>query len=70
MLLDIPDPMPVVPISRNRFQGEIPKLEMRINAKFKSDGRQPPQDAPSYSAFPLKFVRKLLGAKISMMLHR
>ena len=69
MLLDIPAPMPAVPVYRGRFQGEIPPLEMRINAKFKPEDNIP-RDVPSYSSFPLKFVRKLLGAKIAMILHR
>jgi hypothetical protein len=66
VLLDIPSPMPAVPIYRGRFEGKIPQLEMRINAKFKPNAVNIPYDVPSYSSFPLKFVRKLIGAKIAM----
>ncbi len=67
MLLDIPDPMRWVPVFRGRLQGEVPPLEMRINAKFKPGAPGAPQDAPCYRSFPLKFVRKLLGSRIAMM---
>lgn len=70
MLLDIPGPMPAVPVFRGRFQGDIPPLEMRINAKFKADDVNIPHDVPCYSSFPLKFVRKILGAKIAMVFGR
>lgn len=70
MLLDIPGPMPAVPVFRGRFQGEIPQLEMRINAKFKPDAANIPRDVPCYPSFPLKFVKKILGAKIAMILGR
>jgi hypothetical protein len=70
LLLDLPIPMHWVPICRNRFQGEVPALEMRINAKFKPGVVDIPRDVPVYPSFPLKFVTKLLGSKIAMMFHR
>jgi hypothetical protein len=70
MLLDIPGPMPAVPVFRGRFQLEIPKLEMRLNAKFKPDAVNIPRDVPCYPSFPLKFVKKILGAKIAMIFGR
>jgi hypothetical protein len=69
MLLDTAGPMPIFPVYRGRFQGETPPLEMRINAKFKSESNIP-SDAPIYSSFPLKFVRKLIGAKIAMIFRQ
>ena len=70
MLMDLPNPMHWVPVYRARFQGEVPALEMRINAKFKATDIDVPSDVPSYSSFPLKFVAKLLAAKVAMVFHR
>jgi hypothetical protein len=70
LLLDIRDPMPAVPIFRGRFQGEIPPLQMRFNAKFKSDALDVPRDVPCYTSFPFIFARKLIGAKFAMIFGR
>jgi len=70
ILLDIPDPMPAIPVYRGRFQGAVPSIEMRINAKFTSDGVSTPRDVPRYPSFPFKFVRKIIGAKIAMIFGR
>jgi hypothetical protein len=70
MLLDLDRPMHWVPIYRGRFQGEVPSLQMRINAKFKHDAIDAPRDLPIHSSFPLKFVVKLIAAKVAMIFHR
>ena len=57
-------------IYRARLQGDIPPLQMRIQTKFKPNNSDIPNDVPSYPAFPLKFVLKLVAAKIAMLLHR
>ena len=67
MLLDLPNPMHWVPVFRGGFQGKVPSLEMRINAKFKKGSGDFPRDVPTYSSLSLKFVRKLLGSKIAMV---
>jgi hypothetical protein len=66
LLIDLPNPMPAYPVNRNLFQGEIPPLEMRINAKFKSADHVP-NDVPSYRSFPFKFIRKIMGAMLAMI---
>jgi hypothetical protein len=53
-----------------RFQGNIPPLQMRICTKFKPENGDVPSDVPSYSSFPLKFLAKLLAARIEMLLYR
>ena len=70
MLLNFDDAKWWVDVYRTRFQADIPPLRMRVCTKFKSDDRDVPRDVPSYSTFPLKFVGKLLAAKIAMLLHR
>jgi len=70
MLLDLPNPMHWVPVFRGAFQGEVPSLEMRINAKFKSEGNRVPGDVPTYPSLSWKFVRKLLSSKIAMLLNK
>ncbi|MDB5393051.1 MAG: hypothetical protein JWM91_557 [Rhodospirillales bacterium] len=55
---------------RGRFQGDIPPLQMRFQTRFKPENGDVPSDVPSYPAFPLKFLVKLLGARVAMLLHR
>jgi hypothetical protein len=55
---------------RARFQGDIPALQMRIFTKFKPAHGDVPRDVPSYATFPVKFLLKLLGARIAMLLYR
>jgi hypothetical protein len=43
---------------------------MRVCAKFKPDTGHVPSDAPVYSGYSLKFLAKLVAAKIAMLLHR
>ena len=53
-----------------RFQGVAPPLQMRICTKFKPQSGDVPNDVRGYSGFPLKFVAKLVAAKIAMLLLR
>jgi hypothetical protein len=59
-----------VDIYRARFQGDIPPLQMRICTKFKPENGDVPNDVPSYPTFPLRFLAKLLAARIAMLLYR
>jgi hypothetical protein len=54
---------------RARFQGEVPPVQMRIGTKSMGAG-QVPNDVPSSATFPLKFVGKLVAARIAMLLGR
>ena len=55
---------------RDRLQGQLPAVEMRICTKYKPVEAVLPQDVPSYSGFPLKFIRKIMMAKFGMMLGK
>jgi len=69
LFLDLPDPMHWIPISRARFGDKAPPIEMRINVEFKKEGKIPPSDVPSFSSLPLRFIARLLKAKLAMVLH-
>jgi len=57
-------------VYRARFQGDVPPLQMRIQTKSKPENNDVPSDLPSYPAFPLRFMAKLLAARIAMLVHR
>lgn len=59
-----------VAVYRARFVGDVPPLDMRVNTRFKPRNGDLPGDVPSYSTFPLKFVTKLLAARIAMLVNR
>jgi len=70
MVMKFDDSKHWVPVYRARFGSNAPPLEMRICTKFKSGSGALPTDVPSYPGFSLKFVGKLLGARIAMMFGR
>jgi hypothetical protein len=70
MLLKFDDARHWVSMYRARFQGDIPVLQMRICTKFKPENRHVPGDVPNYPSYSLKFLAKLLAARIAMLVHR
>jgi hypothetical protein len=71
MFLNFDDGKHWVDVYRSRFKGDLPPLQMRICTKFQpANGGDVPSDVPGYSTFPLKFLAKLLGARIAILLHR
>jgi len=54
---------------RNRFQGELPPVQMRICTKFMSQKANLPLDIPSYSGYPIRFMAKLVAAWVPMLLR-
>lgn len=70
MMLKFDDSRHWVSMFRARFQGDIPPLQMRVQTKFKPGNSDLPNDVPSYPTYPLKFVAKLVAAKIAMVFHR
>jgi len=70
MFLNFDDARHWVSIYRARFQGDLPPLQMRICTKFKPANVDVPGDVPSYPSFPLKFLAKLLAARVAMLLHQ
>lgn len=55
---------------RPRFAGNSPGPQMRIQTKFKPEGATIPDGAPIYSAYPIKFIAKLMFARVAMLLSR
>ncbi len=45
-----------------------PAMEMRVQTKFKPAGMVLPPDIPAYAVAPLRFVAKLVAARIAMLL--
>ncbi len=55
---------------RDRFEGEAPPLQMRVQTRYKPAQASIPDDLPSYPGFSLGFLARLLGARIAMLLGR
>ena len=55
---------------RTSLQGGLPPLEMRVHTKSKPAGSNLPNDMPNYSGYSIKFMAKLFGAWIAMLLRR
>jgi hypothetical protein len=70
MFLNFDDGKHWVSVYRARFHGVAPPLQMRICTKSKPQSGDVPNDVRGYSGFPLKFVAKLVAAKIAMLLLR
>lgn len=70
VLMKFDDARHWVPGYRARFQGHAPSLQMRICTKFKPENSSIPNDVPSHSGYPFKFMAKLVAAWIPMLLHR
>jgi hypothetical protein len=58
-----------VPVYRTRLQN-APPVDMRICTKFAPDAAAIPRDVPTYPGFSVKFIWKLLGARLAMALGR
>lgn len=54
-------------VCRARFSGDVPPLQMRIQTKFRPQSAGDPSDIPSYAGYPLKFMLKLVTAKVAML---
>jgi hypothetical protein len=70
MFLNFDDGKHWVDVYRARLQGDILPSQMRICTKFKPENGDVRSDVPSYSSYPLKFLAKLLAARIAMLFHR
>jgi len=57
-------------VYRAALRGTVPPPEMRMQTKSRPAGSELPTDVPSYPGYPLKFVAKLLAARIAMLLRR
>jgi hypothetical protein len=57
-------------VYRTALRGDVPPPEMRVHTKSKPAGSDLPNDVPNYSGYSLKFMAKLFGAWIAMLLRR
>jgi hypothetical protein len=53
---------------RDRFEGQAPPVQMRVQTKYKPENAAIPNDLPSSPGFSLGFIMRLLGAKIAMLI--
>ncbi len=70
MLLSFDDSKHWVDLYRSRIQGEVAPVQMRICTKFAPEGSKIPNDVPVYPGFSVRFIGKLLRARIAMLLGR
>jgi len=70
MVMKFDDARHWVSMYRVRFQGDVLPLQMRICTKFRPENGDVPSDVPSYPTFPLKFLAKLLAARVAMLIYR
>jgi len=53
---------------RDRFDGQAPPIQMRVQTKYRPEGATLPKDLPSSPGFSLGFILRLLGARIAMLI--
>jgi hypothetical protein len=70
MYLNFDDGKHWVDLYRSRVKGDVPPVKMRICTKFKPASCNIPSDVPSHAGYPLRFLVKLLAARIAMLLQR
>lgn len=70
MVLNFDDSKHWVSMYSARFQGDILPIQMRICTRSRPGQAELPGDVPSSSTYPLRFVAKLIAARIAMLLHR
>jgi hypothetical protein len=57
-------------IYQTALSGDLPSLEMRVHTKCRPAGVHLPDDVPNHRGYSLKFMAKLFGAWIAMLLRR
>ena len=57
-------------VYRTALRGDPPPLEMRVHTKSRPAGSDLPNDVPNHRGYSLKFMAKLFGAWIAMLLRR
>ena len=58
-----------VSIYRDRFIGATPPIQMRIQTQYKPEGATIPNDAPSFKAFPPRFIFRLLWSRLARLVR-
>ena len=57
-------------VYRSALGEEAPAAQMRTQTRTKPDGVELPDDVPSYPGYPMRFVAKLLRARVAMLFGR
>lgn len=58
-------------VYRARIGDDAAPVQMRIQTKFKPEvGGIQSDDVPRYETYPLKFIAKLIAAKVAMLVGR
>ncbi|MDQ7729940.1 DUF6151 family protein [Halomonas sp. SpR8] len=57
-------------VYRARFGDDAPPIQVRIQTKFKPNHDTILNDVPSYKTYPLRFVGKLMAARVAMLIGR
>jgi hypothetical protein len=57
-------------VYRTALRGDLPPTEMRVQTKSKPEGVDLPDDVPNHKGYSIKFMAKLFGAWIPMLLRR
>jgi len=70
MVMTFDDSRHWVPVYRGRIEGAAPPVAMRVCTKFAPDPAAIPRDVPTYPGFSVRFIWKLLGARLAMALGR
>ena len=70
MILNFDDSKHWVDVYRNRVQGNVPSIQMRICTKYRRTSTRDTTSVAEYPRYPMRFVAKLIGAKFRMLVGR
>lgn len=68
MLMSFDDSRHWVSMYRARFAGDAMPVQMRICTKSRTAAPLP-SDVPSFASYPLRFMMKLIAARVAMAFH-
>jgi hypothetical protein len=69
MLLDFDDSKHWVDVYRERLSETKPLIEMLVCTRFRDNANPIRTDIPGYSSYPLRFIARLIRAKVAMMIR-
>jgi hypothetical protein len=69
MFLGFDDSKHWVDIYRSRMDGDSPPPQVRVCTRFKPLPDNGPTEVPGYPGYPVRFLVRLLAARIAMWLH-
>ncbi|QIB67771.1 hypothetical protein G3T16_19745 [Kineobactrum salinum] len=57
-------------VYRARFGNDAPPIQMRIQTRYRSENNPVSSGVPEYKSYPLKFITRLMAARLGMLLGR